>query len=77
MPIDAIAAGAAAQLNARSSLAAVWDAENDGSGGRLDQPSEVLLRGREVIASNIDFPVPGGINQKWDKPYTISVIKLD
>ncbi len=53
------------------------DAENDGSGGRLDQPSEVLLRGREVIASNIDFPVPGGINQKWDKPYTISVIKLD
>jgi sugar lactone lactonase YvrE len=53
------------------------DAENDGSGGRLDQPSEVLIRGREVVASNIDFPVPGGVNQTWDKPYTISVIKLD
>lgn len=29
--ITEIAAGADAQLNARSSLAAVWDAENDGS----------------------------------------------
>ena len=53
------------------------DEENDGSGGRLDQPAEVLLRGNEVIASNIDFPVPGGVNTTFDKPYTISVIKLD
>ncbi len=52
------------------------DEENDGSGGRLDQPSEVLLRGDEVIATNMDFPVPGGVNTKFDKPYTISVIKL-
>ena len=53
------------------------DEENDGSGGRLDQPCEVLLRGNEVIVSNLDFPVPGGVNTKWDKPYTMSVIKLD
>ncbi len=53
------------------------DEENDGSGGRLDQPSEVVMRGNELIVTNMDFPVPGGINTKFDKPYTISVIKLD
>ena len=53
------------------------DEENDGSGGRLDQPCEVLLRGKEVIVSNMDFPVPGGVNQTWDKPYTLSIIKLE
>ncbi len=53
------------------------DPENDGSGGRLDQPCEVLVRGGEVIVSNMDFPVPGGVNTKFDKPYTMSVIKLE
>jgi len=53
------------------------DEENDGTGGKLDQPCEVLVRGSEVIVSNMDFPVPGGVNQTWDKPYTLSVIKLD
>ncbi len=52
------------------------DKENDGSGGRLDQPCEVLIRGDEVIVSNLDMPVPGGVNQTFDKPYTMSVIKL-
>ena len=53
------------------------DEENDGSGGRLDQPCEVLLRGNEVLVSNMDFPVPGGVNTKWDKPYTLSIIRLE
>jgi sugar lactone lactonase YvrE len=53
------------------------DEENDGSGGRLDQPCEVLLRGREVIVSNMDFPIPTGVNTTFDKPYTLSIIKLD
>lgn len=53
------------------------DPENDGSDGRLDQPCEVLIRGNELIISNIDFPVPGGVNKVWDKPYTISVVNLD
>lgn len=53
------------------------DPDNDGSGGRLDQPCEVLVRGSEVIVSNMDFPVPTGVNTKFDKPYTMSVIKLD
>ncbi len=53
------------------------DPDNDGSGGRLDQPCEVVVRGSEVIVSNMDFPVPGGVNTKFDKPYTMSFIKLD
>ena len=53
------------------------DPDNDGSGGRLDQPCEVVVRGSEVIVSNMDFPVPGGVNTKFNKPYTMSVIKLD
>ncbi|MFW5693299.1 MAG: hypothetical protein ACOCWL_03695, partial [Thermoguttaceae bacterium] len=52
------------------------DPENDGSGGRLDQPSEPLVRGDELIVCNFDMPVPGGVNKKFDPPHTISVIKL-
>jgi YD repeat-containing protein len=51
--------------------------DTDGSDGGMDQPCEPLLRGREVIVSNMDWPVPGCINQKYDKPCTLSVIKLD
>ena len=53
------------------------DTDNTGAGGRLDQPCEVIIRGDEVIISNMDFPVPGGVNTTFDKPYTISVIKLE
>jgi len=53
------------------------DPDNDGSDGRLDQPCEVLLRGNELIVSNMDFPVATGVNTKVDKPYTMSVIRLD
>ncbi len=55
----------------------VSDTNNDGAGGRLDQPCEVLIRGTELIISNMDFPVPGGVNTTWDKPYTLSVVNLD
>ncbi|MBN2294099.1 MAG: hypothetical protein JXM70_16855, partial [Pirellulales bacterium] len=53
------------------------DTDNTGAGGRLDQPCEVLLRGNELIISNLDFPIPGGVNTTFDKPYTMSVIKLE
>lgn len=53
------------------------DENNDGAGGRLDQPCEVVVRGKEVIVSNMDFPVPGGVNTTFDKPYTMSIIKLE
>jgi len=45
-----------------------------GVDGLLDRPSEVCLRGKKVYVSNIDLPVDGN---KYDKPHTISVIKLD
>jgi sugar lactone lactonase YvrE len=50
--------------------------ETDGLDGGMDQPCEVLVRGDEVIVSNMDWPVPGCINQKYDKPCTLSVIRL-
>ncbi len=45
----------------------------DGSGGRLDRPSEVCVRGRKVYVSNIDLP---GNGNAYDRPHTISVIDL-
>ena len=67
--------------------------DTDGSDGGMDQPCEVLLRvkekveahgdhthkvvTRELIVSNMDWPVPGCINQEYNKPCTLSVIKLD
>jgi sugar lactone lactonase YvrE len=53
------------------------DPETDGTGGRLDQPCEVLIRGNELIISNFDFPVPGGVNTKFEVPNTICRIPLD
>ncbi len=53
------------------------DPENEGADGQLDQPCEVLLRGNEVIVSNFDFPVPGGVNTVFEVPNTICRIPLD
>jgi DNA-binding beta-propeller fold protein YncE len=50
---------------------------DDGANGKLDQPAEVLVRGREVIATNFDMPVPGGVNQTFEVPNGLSVIPLD
>ena len=49
--------------------------DTDGLDGGMDQPCEVLLRGRELIVSNMDWPVPGCINQKYDPPCTLSIIR--
>jgi sugar lactone lactonase YvrE len=45
----------------------------DGSGGKLDRPSEVCLRGSKLYVSNIDLPLAGNT---YDKPHTISVIDM-
>ncbi len=50
--------------------------DTDGLDGGMDQPCEPLLRGRELIVSNMDWPVPGCVNQAYNKPATLSVIKL-
>ena len=49
----------------------------DGLDGGMDQPCEVLLRGRELVVSNMDWPVPGCVNDAYNEPCTLSVIRLD
>jgi sugar lactone lactonase YvrE len=49
--------------------------DTDGADGGMDQPCEVLLRGRELIVSNMDWPVPGTINSGHEEPHTLSVIR--
>jgi pimeloyl-ACP methyl ester carboxylesterase/sugar lactone lactonase YvrE len=49
--------------------------DSDGSAGLLDGPSEVVVRGRELIAANFDRVFPGSVNTKPDKPYTLTVIE--
>jgi len=51
--------------------------DTDGADGGIDQPCEAILRGNEVIISNMDWPFPGVVNTTWDKPYTLSVVTLD
>ena len=46
----------------------------DGTGGALDKPSEVCIRGNRCYVSNIDLNLDGN---EFDKPHTISVIILD
>jgi len=49
----------------------------DGTGGLLDQPCEVLIRGKKMIIANFDMPFPGLKNTKFDAPYTLSVINME
>jgi len=46
---------------------------NNGTGGRLDKPSEARVRGNRVYIANIDIPYD---NNVVDEPHTISVIEL-
>ena len=50
--------------------------DTDGADGGLDEPCEAIRRGDEVIASNMDWPFEGIVNKTWDKPYTLSVVRL-
>ena len=56
------------------------NADTDGADGFLDQPSEVLLRGNELIVVNMGMPwedITGMlVHAKIDEPYTILVIPL-
>jgi sugar lactone lactonase YvrE len=51
--------------------------DTDGADGGMDQPCEVLLRDRKLIVSNMDWPVPGCVNQTYNPLATLSVIRLD
>ena len=47
----------------------------DGTGGLLDRPSEVCLRGNKCYVANIDLDKMA--DNTYDAPHTISVIELD
>jgi hypothetical protein len=58
-------------------ISTLWENnDTDGSGGLLDQPCEVAIRGDDLIIVNFDMPFPGLKNTKYDKPHTISIVKL-
>ncbi|WP_236943293.1 SMP-30/gluconolactonase/LRE family protein [Hymenobacter sp. PAMC 26628] len=50
--------------------------DTDGTGGKLDQPAEVLLKGKRLYISNYDNPVKHFVNVKSDAPHTESFIDL-
>ncbi len=50
--------------------------DTDGLDGGMDQPCEVLLRGNELIVSNMDWPIPGCVNTQYNEPCTLSVIRI-
>jgi hypothetical protein len=47
----------------------------DGANGKMDQPCEVLMRGDDMIISNFDMPVDGGVNTEFETPNCLSIIK--
>ncbi|OUJ74925.1 SMP-30/gluconolactonase/LRE family protein [Hymenobacter crusticola] len=50
--------------------------DTDGAGGKLDQPAEVLLKGKRLYISDYDNPVKHFVNTKSDAPHTESYIDL-
>ncbi|OGX91911.1 SMP-30/gluconolactonase/LRE family protein [Hymenobacter coccineus] len=50
--------------------------DTDGAGGKIDQPAEVLLKGKRLYISNYDNPVKHFVNTKSDAPHTESYIDL-
>jgi sugar lactone lactonase YvrE len=45
--------------------------------GLLDEPSEALVRGDEIVVANMDWPIEGFVNKApYRLPATLSVIKL-
>ena len=60
--------------NAHTVLARNGD--TDGAGGKLDQPAEVLLKGKQLLVSDYDKPDKKFTNTKSDAPHTESVIDL-
>lgn len=50
--------------------------DTDGTGGKIDQPAEVLLKDKRLYISNYDNPVKHFVNTKSDAPHTESYIDL-
>ncbi|WP_375447121.1 hypothetical protein [uncultured Fibrella sp.] len=50
--------------------------DTDGHDGRLDQPAEVLLKGKRLYISNYDKPDKKFVNKNADEVHTMSYIDL-
>ena len=50
--------------------------DTDGTGGVLDQPAEVLLKGNRLYISDFDKPEKKFVNTKSDAPHTMSYIDI-
>ncbi|MEZ0608194.1 hypothetical protein ACAW74_06755 [Fibrella sp. WM1] len=50
--------------------------DTDGANGRLDQPAEVLLKGKRLYISDYDKPEKKFVNSKADDVHTMSYIEL-
>ena len=50
--------------------------DTNGQNGLLDQPAEVLLKGRRLFITNYDVPDKAFKNQRFDAPHTLSVIEI-
>jgi hypothetical protein len=72
------AANAIRIIHPDGTVATLWENEDvtDKLTGLLDQPCEALIRGNEVIVSNMDWPFPKFKNTKHQMPATLSIIKL-
>jgi len=60
--------------NAVTTLA--QNGDTDGADGRLDQPAEVLLKGKKLYISEFDKPEKHFVNSKSDGLHSMSVIDL-
>lgn len=57
-----------------STLAA--NGKTNGQNGLLNQPAEVLLKGRRLFIANYDLPEKAFKNARFDAPHTLSVIEV-
>ena len=66
------------RIRPNGTIETLWQNEDvtDKHTGQLDQPCEALVRGNEIIVSNMDWPFPGFKNGKHQLPATLSVISL-
>ncbi len=44
--------------------------------GAIDAPCEAVVRGGEVIISNMDMPLEDSVNRKFERPATLSTVPL-
>jgi DNA-binding beta-propeller fold protein YncE len=74
---NAIHAFTAPAVTEKPVFETIWENGNtNGADGSLDQPCEVLVIGKKMIAVNFDWPFPELLNTASEDPSTLSVIEL-